>query len=303
MPSVVAIYSQMRPDAAAGQIAVMAPDAAAAILAKLSPRTASAILNEMDAQTAALPHQRHGRSAARKIRQRGEVVNPAQLLAFLVAPLVALGLAGCSTTGDTAGGGGSPELSLVGQGLTAQRTVIPAAFAEPEQKAPNSLWGHTNQGLFRDLRAYRIGDIVTVKIDINDKAQFDNQSGRSKEGSAKGSLRRQARLRRLRHPDAEGEAAGNFDASGSTEAKGAGSIDRSEKLTLLVAAVVTEVLPGGNLFISGSQEVRVNHEVRVLNIAGIVRALDIGSNNLIAYDKIAEARISYGGRGKLSDVQ
>ncbi len=104
-------------------------------------------------------------------------------------------------------------------------------------------------------------------------------------------------------PEQSGSTSGNLDASGTTSAKGEGTIDRSEKLHLAIAAVVTEVLPDGNLLISGSQEVRVNHEVRVLTIAGIVRPLDIGANNMIAYDKIAEARISYGGRGKISDVQ
>ncbi len=222
---------------------------------------------------------------------------------ILLAALAALALAGCQSKGDAPGGVGSPTLSLVGEGLSVQRTAIPAAFAEPETRAPNSLWGHGNQGMFRDLRAYRVGDIVTVKIDINDKAQFDNQSGRSKEGSAKGSFAAKLGFGGFGISDQDGAASGDFTGSRSSEAKGSGSIDRSEKLTLLIAAVVTEVLPGGNLFISGSQEVRVNHEVRVLNIAGIVRALDIGSTNLISYDKIAEARIAYGGRGKLSDVQ
>ena len=100
-----------------------------------------------------------------------------------------------------------------------------------------------------------------------------------------------------------GEVAGNFDLKGSSSSKGTGSIGRSETLRLLVAAVVTEVLPNGNLVISGSQEARVNKEVRVLTIAGIVRPIDISATNTISYEKIAEARISYGGRGKLSDVQ
>ena len=70
-----------------------------------------------------------------------------------------------------------------------------------------------------------------------------------------------------------------------------------------VAAVVTDVLPNGNLIVSGSQEVRVNYELRVLNIAGIVRPRDISKDNTIAYNKIAEARISYGGRGRIMEVQ
>ena len=94
-----------------------------------------------------------------------------------------------------------------------------------------------------------------------------------------------------------------LDGSASSHSKGEGTIDRSEKLHLTVAAVVSEVMPDGNLLVSGSQEVRVNFEVRVLNVAGIVRPLDIAADNTIAYDKIAEARVSYGGRGRISEVQ
>jgi flagellar L-ring protein precursor FlgH len=217
-------------------------------------------------------------------------------------PLLALlALAACKTDGSDAGG--SPALSLVGQGLTVDRAPLPAAFTEPEVRSQNSLWAHNNQGLFRDLRARKVGDVVTVTIDINDQAQFDNQSGRSRQGSAKGSFAAALGFEGFGISQKAGSASGTFDSSGSTNSKGAGSIDRSEKLRLSIAAVVTEVLPDGNLLVSGSQEVRVNHEIRVLTIAGIVRWLDISANNVISYDKIAEARVSYGGRGKISDVQ
>lgn len=215
-------------------------------------------------------------------------------------PLAAV-LAGCQS--DKPGSHGSPPLSLVGQGLSVNRAPLPAAFAEPDVRSQGSLWSQNNHGLFRDLRAHKVGDIVTVSIDINDKAQFDNTSGRSKQADAKGSFAIDLGFSGFSVPEQSGEMAGNLDASGRTSAKGEGNIDRSEKLHLSVAAVVTEVLPDGNLLISGSQEVRVNHEVRVLTIAGIVRSLDIASSNQISYDKIAEARISYGGRGKISDVQ
>ena len=220
---------------------------------------------------------------------------------LLILPALAA-LVACNTD-QTATTGGSPPLSVVGQGLTVQRTALPAAFAEPEVRSPNSLWGHTDQGLFHDLRASKVGDIVTVAIDINDQAQFDNASGRSKEAKAKGSFALDLGFGGFGISDQSGSASGSLDASGSASAKGEGSIGRSEKLHLSIAAVVTEVLPEGNLLISGSQEARVNGEVRVLTIAGIVRPLDIAADNMIAYDKIAEARISYGGRGKLSEVQ
>ena len=221
---------------------------------------------------------------------------------LIVLPLIAA-VAGCKTTADAPGGPGTPPLSLVGQGLTLERAPLPAAFTEPEVRTQNSLWSQSNQGLLRDLRARKVGDIVTVTIDINDQAQFDNQSGRSREAATKNSFAAALGFGGFGVPNQSGDASGNFDGSKQASAKGAGTIDRSEKLHLSIAAVVTEVLPDGNLLISGSQEVRVNHEVRVLNIAGIVRQFDIASNNFIAYEKIAEARVSYGGRGKISEVQ
>jgi flagellar L-ring protein precursor FlgH len=199
--------------------------------------------------------------------------------------------------------GAPPQLSAVGDGIDPSRAPVPAAYREPETRAPSSLWSQANAGLFRDLRAHAVGDVVTVSIDIDDQAQFDNASGRSKEGSAKAGFGLSLGLDGFGTAGAAGSADGSFDASGSASAKGEGTIDRSEKLHLTVAAVVTEVLPGGNMLISGSQEIRVNNEVRVLSIAGIVRPLDISADNLVAYDKIAEARVSYGGRGKLSAVQ
>jgi len=221
---------------------------------------------------------------------------------LLAAPLLAM-LAACHST-QTATTGGNPPLSVVGQGLVVERSPsLPAAFAEPDVRAPNSLWSHSNRGMFGDLRAHKVGDIVTITININDQAQFDNTSGRSKQGAAKGSLAAGLSYGGFGIDTRAGDLAGSIDGSASTSAKGEGKIDRSEKLNLAIAAVVTEVLPGGNLLISGSQEVRVNNEVRVLTIAGIARPLDIGADNLIAYHKIAEARVSYGGRGKLSDVQ
>ncbi len=223
-----------------------------------------------------------------------------RFLAVLVIPVF---MAGCQTQPITSTTGGNPPLSVVGQGLTVKRAALPQAFAEPDVHAPHSLWGQRNQGLFQDMRARKVGDIVTVTIDINDKAQFDNASGRSKQASAKGAFGLDLGWGGFGMADKAGKASADISGSAAAAAQGAGSIDRSEKLHLSIAAVVTEVLPEGNLLVSGSQEVRVNREVRVLTIAGIVRPYDIADNNMVPYNKIAEARISYGGRGKLSEMQ
>jgi flagellar L-ring protein precursor FlgH len=95
----------------------------------------------------------------------------------------------------------------------------------------------------------------------------------------------------------------NASINNKSETKGKGEINRRESIELLVAAVVTEIMPNGNLVISGSQEVRVNYEIRVLQVSGIVRPRDISADSSVSYEKIAEARIAYGGRGRLNEVQ
>src|SRR5262249_40644291 len=150
--------------------------------------------------------------------------------------------------------------------------------------------------LYRDPRACRVGDVITVVISMQDKAKLDNKTDRSRDSQIKASL------------DWLGSIAGWTDAgkgnanlSTNTQIKGNGQIDRTEDIKLSIAAIVTDVLPNGNLMISGSQEFRVNTEMRVLNVGGIVRPRDISRGNTISYEKIAEARMSYGGRGNLSD--
>jgi flagellar L-ring protein FlgH len=101
------------------------------------------------------------------------------------------------------------------------------------------------------------------------------------------------------------QSSGQFDPKiqSTSHAQGQGGVSRSESIDLRVGAVVTCVLPNGNLIVSGRQEILVNYELRELIIAGIVQPGDIAADNSIAYDKIAEARISYGGRGRVMEVQ
>jgi flagellar L-ring protein precursor FlgH len=216
---------------------------------------------------------------------------------LFMAGLAALG--GCAAPINEIGR--PPIMSPVGSGLDTTKTAAsvyqyPEAPASPPKRF--SLWNDRQSRLFTDPRALLPGDLLTVRININDRAHFKNDSDRSR-----------VALRTLGlGGDAEwddfstgGSAKGNIGSTTTT--KGSGETERSEDLELRVAAVVTDVFPNGNMMIRGSQEVRVNAELRILTIAGIVRPQDIGAENTIAYDRIAEARISYGGRGRLTEVQ
>lgn len=202
---------------------------------------------------------------------------------------------GCTAMKDL---GREPQMTSVGTGLSVDRAPLPGNFPTWNGHAYHSSWGQTGEALFQDPRATNVGDIVTVIISIDDKAQFDNTSERRRTSSAKLGVDLN-----FKTPTHSTGASGDGSVTSNSRSKGEGTIDRSEKLRLSVAGVVTEVLPNGNLMISGSQEVRVNYEMRVLHIAGIVRPRDISRNNTIAYEKIAEARVSYGGRGRISEVQ
>ena len=215
-------------------------------------------------------------------------------------PTLVLALCGCTSVSDM---GREPAMSPVGSGLHAYRTPLPvAAFPGPRSPSYHSLWDDTRANLFQDPRAAKAGDILTVEIRINDKATLDNSSSRRRNsgtglnGSYDFSVHTMIE-------DREGDGEGGLSLGADSSASGSGSVDRSEKIDLSVAAVVTEVLPNGNLMISGSQEVRVNFELRILNVTGIVRPRDISTRNTIDYEKIAEARISYGGRGRITEVQ
>ncbi len=168
-----------------------------------------------------------------------------------------------------------------------------------------SLWQSGPKSLLGDRRAGNLGDLLTVVIKINDKAEISNSSARARQGANKLGAPSffgipQAIDKKL---PAGATSAKAVDLTSSSSSKGNGSVRRKEKLTLRIAATVTEVLANGNLRIQGSQEVRVNFELRELLVTGFVRPEDISRKNEISYDKIASARISYGGRGQISAVQ
>jgi flagellar L-ring protein FlgH len=212
--------------------------------------------------------------------------------------LAATALSGCGT--DFHEINKPPAMSPVGSGIdqSATGTVYkyPETPAKPVKKF--SLWDDRQSRLFTDPRALRAGDILTVKIKIDDKAHLKNDSNRDRTAT-----RTLGADLSLGWDAFSKKGAGNLDLNSKTDTDAQAEIQRSEAIDLNVAAVVTDVLPNGNLMIQGSQEMRVNQELRVLTIAGIVRPSDIGAENTIPYDRIAEARISYGGRGRLSEIQ
>jgi flagellar L-ring protein FlgH len=212
--------------------------------------------------------------------------------------VVAVSLAGCA--GDVREIGREPFMSPVGTGLITDVQPSASALFLPSGPANHgaSIWNGGRADIFSDPRAAKICDVVTVQIAINDSATFGNATDRSLTSEVDTGFDF-----KLGVNNQTSELKPQFNSSAASTTQGQGTIDRSEKIQLAIAAVVTDVLPNGNMIVSGSQEVRVNYELRLLNVAGIVRPQDISKENTISYDKIAEARISYGGRGRIMEVQ
>lgn len=173
--------------------------------------------------------------------------------------------------------------------------------ASSTNRAPRlaSLWTGERGSLLGDNRAIRRGDILTVVIAIDDQAAISNTTSRGRDSNRQMGVQsffgREGRIGVPLDPAVQ--------LGGGTSFSGEGTVRRNEQLTLRVAATILEVLPNGVLAISGRQEVRVNNELRELLVSGYVRPSDISRQNEVSYDKIAAARISYGGRGQISDMQ
>ncbi|MCX7890203.1 MAG: flagellar basal body L-ring protein FlgH [Rhodobacteraceae bacterium] len=218
------------------------------------------------------------------------------------APLIALCLiAGC---GGPEASRRAPPLSAVEGGAEFMAMASPGLPAAAPAGAA-SLWTGGPTGLMGDRRATARGDILTVVIEIDERAEISNSTGRSRTASETMSLPSLFGIpQRLDPLLPEGAGlADAVDASSQTRFRGQGSVSRKEKLTLRIAATVIDTLPNGVLRIAGSQEVRVNNEIRELLITGFVRPQDVNRLNEVTYDRIAGARISYGGRGQITDMQ
>lgn len=228
-------------------------------------------------------------------------------LTFSVLAL-ALALGGCGAADRLANVGRAPTLSPIEDPTAAKGykpVQMPMPAVEHASFAPNSLWRTGSRAFFKDQRARQVGDLVTVRVRVTDRAQLDNTTRRSrKSGEDFGAENIFGFENKLNNVLPDGSDPGSLlklNSAGSSE--GSGSVRRAEQLTTNVAAVVTQTLPNGNLVIEGKQEIRVNFEVRELIVAGVIRPEDIESDNMIDSSKIAQARIAYGGRGQITDVQ
>jgi flagellar L-ring protein FlgH len=230
--------------------------------------------------------------------------------ALRLATLAAMGLSlsACGSLDRLSNVGKAPALSAI-ENPIAQPGYKPVQMPMPVPKATNyqqnSLWRTGSRAFFKDQRAQQVGDLLTVRVRITDKAAIDNATERKRTNAegldVEGFFGQEDRVNKLFAKGATGK--GLVDLGSNSNSKGEGTVKRSETLATDIAAVVTQVLPNGNLVIEGKQEVRVNFEVRELIVAGVVRPEDIEAGNQIDSTKIAQARIAYGGRGQISDVQ
>jgi flagellar L-ring protein FlgH len=233
---------------------------------------------------------------------------PSLPLPIIAAIAATLALGGCAAADRLAQVGQPPMLSAIEDPVMrpGYRPVrMPMPDPVPTSFASNSLWRQGSRAFFKDQRARYVGDLVTVRVKVTDQAQINNQTSRSRKNEESLGTENffgfENDITKFLPNGTKADALLNLDSSGSSQ--GSGSIRRSEQLVTNVAAVVTQVLPNGNLVVEGKQEIRVNFEVRELIVAGVVRPEDIEADNTIDSTKIAQARIAYGGRGQITDVQ
>lgn len=236
----------------------------------------------------------------------------AQILRLTVSSFVIAAVAGCSGNPFDR----DPKISNVEMSPMTMPEVArvqvpmppPEAPRAPERGEQSSLWQRGSGGFFADQRATQVGDILTILIEIDDNASLSNSTDRERSGNSEFTKPTLFGYGNMLHKVLPGVGADDLgenlvETSSNTSASGSGSINRNESISLKVAALVVQMLPNGNMVVAGRQEVKVNQELRELRVAGIIRPEDIGINNTIPYDKIAEARITYGGDGVISRQQ
>jgi len=222
--------------------------------------------------------------------------------------LLGISLSACGTIDKLANVGNPPPMSQI-ENPQLQKNYKPVSMPMPapriEVKEANSLWASDRRNFFQDQRASDVGDILTVMIDIQDEAELDNESTRSRTNAEEAGLDSllgiEASLGRVLPEAINPGSLTDFDSNSSFT--GNGEIQREEAITVQLAALITQILPNGNFVIHGKQEVLVNFEKRIIQIDGVIRPQDISIDNTVPHQQIAEARIVYGGEGQITDMQ
>lgn len=232
---------------------------------------------------------------------------------LLSALLLASLLGGCGTAGRLAHVGRAPKLDAIDpvpapereRSIASSGVFATSPSAPPPGRSSASLFRPGAANLFRDQRASQTGDILTIRINVADRAVVDNSTTRNRTGSENASLASLLGLQTLlqRVLPGDQDPSDLVNTTSRSQSGGQGNTSRSENISLTMSGVVTEVLPNGNLVIRGRQEMRVNYELRELVVTGIIRPQDVARDNSIQHTQIAEARVSYGGRGQLTDAQ
>lgn len=221
---------------------------------------------------------------------------------------MSVSLSACGMTDRMQNIGKAPDMAPIVNPQT-QANYKPVSMPMPApqitSRQPNSLWQSNRKSFFKDQRAGNIGDILTVTIDIDDKGEVKNKTTRTRTSNDNLAVPKifgfERQLQKIL-PTAS-DVTNLAETSADSSHEGDGEIKRDEKIEMKLAAVITQILPNGTLVINGRQEVRINFEKRILSINGIIRPEDISTDNSVPYEKIAEARITYGGEGQISDVQ
>tara|TARA_R110002110_G_scaffold192614_21_gene400879 strand:+ start:1338 stop:2099 length:762 start_codon:yes stop_codon:yes gene_type:complete len=238
------------------------------------------------------------------------MTSPTLVQTARIAGLTALMLstAACNTLSRLSEVGSQPSLAEI-ENPTQQANYKPVSLPMPQPEIArhnsNSLWRPGARAFFKDQRAAKVGDILTVTVSIADSVTTQNKTELNRTAGENAGLDQflgyQNALGRILPESITPASAIDFDSQHVSN--GEGKITRNETVSVQLAAIVTQVLPNGNLVVHGRQEVGLNYDVREIIVDGVIRPEDITASNQISHDKIAEARIRYGGRGQIMDLQ
>jgi flagellar L-ring protein precursor FlgH len=225
-------------------------------------------------------------------------------LRTLVGLAIAALLTGCGTLDRLSEVGRDPTMTPTADPTKDPKwrpLSMPMPAGQPAPNEANSLWRSGSRAFFKDQRAAQVGDIVTVLVRMNDAANMKNVTSTARTSSEAGGIPNFFGLEAILPPAINPSKL--VSSSSANNNTGTGQIQRTEAVTLRLAGVVTQVLSNGNLVVAASQEFLVNSELRELRVTGVIRPQDIASDNTVLHDRMAEARIAYGGKGQLTDLQ